>query len=55
MPQLNPAPWFLILLLSWTVLLLIFKTKILMSAPHSAPLTPDLLAHRTAPWTWPWI
>nr|YP_009711367.1 ATP synthase F0 subunit 8 [Plestiodon tunganus]QGA46909.1 ATP synthase F0 subunit 8 [Plestiodon tunganus] len=55
MPQLNPAPWFLILLLSWTVLLLIFKTKILTSAHYNAPLAPDLLTPHTTPWNWPWI
>nr|YP_010247324.1 ATP synthase F0 subunit 8 [Plestiodon capito]QIC20040.1 ATPase subunit 8 [Plestiodon capito] len=54
MPQLNPAPWFLILLLAWAVLLLIFKTKVLTSTPYSTPLPPDLLTHHTTPWNWPW-
>nr|ADW93434.1 ATPase 8 [Brachymeles boholensis] len=53
MPQLNPSPWFFILLLSWAVLLLVFKTKILTSAPHNSPMLPDLTAGQT-PWNWPW-
>nr|NP_008781.1 ATP synthase F0 subunit 8 [Plestiodon egregius]AEA37822.1 ATP synthase F0 subunit 8 [Plestiodon egregius]BAA79214.1 ATPase subunit 8 [Plestiodon egregius lividus] len=54
MPQLNPAPWLLILLLSWTVLMFIFKTKTLSSTPHNTPTAPDLLTHHTTPWNWPW-
>nr|YP_009048839.1 ATP synthase F0 subunit 8 [Plestiodon elegans]AID52465.1 ATP synthase F0 subunit 8 [Plestiodon elegans] len=54
MPQLNPAPWLLILLLSWTVVLLIFKTKILSSASYSTPSAPDLSTRHTTPWNWPW-
>nr|YP_010041661.1 ATP synthase F0 subunit 8 [Scincella reevesii]QPB14675.1 ATP synthase F0 subunit 8 [Scincella reevesii] len=54
MPQLNPSPWFLILLLSWITLLIIFKTKILLSTQPNNPTTPNLMAHHTAPWIWPW-
>nr|ADW93514.1 ATPase 8 [Brachymeles schadenbergi] len=54
MPQLNPSPWFLILLLSWAVLLLVFKSKILTSTPHNTPTLPDLAASHTTPWSWPW-
>nr|ADW93454.1 ATPase 8 [Brachymeles pathfinderi]ADW93458.1 ATPase 8 [Brachymeles pathfinderi] len=55
MPQLNPSPWFFILLLSWAVLLLIFKTKVLISMPHNNPMLPDLTTSHTTPWNWPWI
>nr|ADW93254.1 ATPase 8 [Brachymeles apus] len=55
MPQLNPAPWFLILTLSWVVLLLLFHTKILMMTPYNNPTTPDLTTHQTTHWNWPWI
>nr|YP_009723037.1 ATP synthase F0 subunit 8 [Sphenomorphus indicus]QGP73397.1 ATP synthase subunit 8 [Sphenomorphus indicus] len=53
MPQLNPAPWFFILLLSWITMLLIFKTKVLYSqTPNNT--TPKPLVHHIAPWNWPW-
>nr|ADW93290.1 ATPase 8 [Brachymeles bonitae] len=54
MPQLNPSPWFFILLLSWVTLLLIFKTKILTSTPHNPPMLPDMTTSHTTPWNWPW-
>nr|ADW93342.1 ATPase 8 [Brachymeles boulengeri boulengeri] len=54
MPQLNPSPWFFILLLSWTILLLIFKTKTLMSTPHNNPTLTDLTTTHMTPWNWPW-
>nr|ADW93238.1 ATPase 8 [Larutia seribuatensis] len=54
MPQLNPAPWLFIFLLSWITLLMIFKTKVLLSAQPNNPAAPDLLTHHTAPWNWPW-
>nr|ADW93402.1 ATPase 8 [Brachymeles muntingkamay]ADW93406.1 ATPase 8 [Brachymeles muntingkamay]ADW93410.1 ATPase 8 [Brachymeles muntingkamay] len=54
MPQLNPSPWFFILLLSWAVLLLIFKSKVLTSTPHNNPTAPDLADSHTTPWNWPW-
>nr|YP_009271637.1 ATP synthase F0 subunit 8 [Scincella vandenburghi]ANX10361.1 ATP synthase F0 subunit 8 [Scincella vandenburghi] len=54
MPQLNPAPWFFIMLLSWVTLLLIFKMKILFLTPLDNPTTPSHLAHHTTPWNWPW-
>nr|BCO16624.1 ATP synthase F0 subunit 8 [Scincus scincus] len=55
MPQLNPAPWFFILFMSWLVILSIFKTKVLLSCSHTSPTTPDLLTHHSTPWNWPWI
>nr|YP_009271750.1 ATP synthase F0 subunit 8 [Scincella huanrenensis]ANY28503.1 ATP synthase F0 subunit 8 [Scincella huanrenensis] len=54
MPQLNPAPWLFIFLLSWVVLLLIFKTKVTLLSPMNNPSMPAPLMHQTAPWNWPW-
>nr|BAD02170.1 ATPase subunit 8 [Eurypharynx pelecanoides] len=55
MPQLNPSPWFMILVFSWAVFLIIIPTKIMAHATSNQPtslqaptaLTPD-------PWNWPW-
>nr|YP_004061415.1 ATP synthase F0 subunit 8 [Protopterus aethiopicus]BAJ40854.1 ATPase subunits 8 [Protopterus aethiopicus] len=55
MPQLNPGPWLIILLISWLTLLLILLPKIL-SHKNSNPPTPqnqDKLF--LAPWNWPWL
>nr|QJQ26907.1 ATP synthase F0 subunit 8 [Muraenolepis orangiensis] len=54
MPQLNPAPWFMIFAFSWLVLLTILPPKIMMST------SPNELAHQsstippTTSWNWPW-
>nr|AAM98555.1 ATPase subunit 8 [Troglodytes aedon]AAM98567.1 ATPase subunit 8 [Troglodytes aedon]AAM98569.1 ATPase subunit 8 [Troglodytes aedon]AAM98571.1 ATPase subunit 8 [Troglodytes aedon]AAM98573.1 ATPase subunit 8 [Troglodytes aedon] len=54
MPQLNPNPWFFIMLTSWLTFSFIIQPKVLafvsMNPPSSkAPTTP-----KTTPWTWPW-
>nr|YP_002970984.1 ATP synthase F0 subunit 8 [Polychrus marmoratus]BAH70464.1 ATPase subunit 8 [Polychrus marmoratus] len=55
MPQLNPHPWFLILLLTWATTMLIFLTKTLNSK-HLNHLMPSSLQMKTPPsWTWPWF
>nr|BBU25843.1 ATPase subunit 8 [Pseudanthias squamipinnis] len=54
MPQLNPTPWFLILVFSWLVFLIILPPKV---TSHTFP---NELSHQTAhthetkPWAWPW-
>nr|AKJ76887.1 ATP synthase F0 subunit 8 [Petrosaurus thalassinus] len=54
MPQLNPSPWFLITLMTWTVLMTIFLNKALtMLYPNSPTETASETKH-TSPWTWPW-
>nr|YP_009092260.1 ATP synthase F0 subunit 8 [Nipponocypris koreanus]AHX80520.1 ATP synthase F0 subunit 8 [Nipponocypris koreanus]ALI15684.1 ATP synthase F0 subunit 8 [Squalidus gracilis majimae] len=54
MPQLNPNPWFAILVFSWIIFLTIIPTKILN---HTAPNEPTPMSeekHKTEPWDWPW-
>nr|AOS51722.1 ATP synthase F0 subunit 8 [Atrosalarias holomelas] len=54
MPQLNPAPWFMILFFSWLVFLIIIPPKILA---HKFPNEPSLTSAekaKTKSWTWPW-
>nr|YP_010271018.1 ATP synthase F0 subunit 8 [Rhodeus cyanorostris]UJY97969.1 ATP synthase F0 subunit 8 [Rhodeus cyanorostris]UWR82543.1 ATP synthase F0 subunit 8 [Rhodeus cyanorostris] len=54
MPQLNPNPWFMVLVFSWAIFLSIIPNKI------SNHLTPNDLVpanaekHETKPWDWPW-
>nr|AJW75186.1 ATP synthase F0 subunit 8 [Oostethus brachyurus] len=54
MPQLNPSPWFAILIFSWTVLATIVPMKIMA---HKSPNNPSALESDTPQnkfWSWPW-
>nr|WNH36850.1 ATP synthase F0 subunit 8 [Gonostoma atlanticum] len=53
MPQLNPSPWFLILLFSWATLLTMIPPKTLT---YIFPYEPTAISTntKTEPWNWPW-
>nr|WNH19830.1 ATP synthase F0 subunit 8 [Stomias danae] len=53
MPQLNPAPWFAILVFTWLVFLIVIPPKVLA---HTYPHEPSLNTEKTKtePWNWPW-
>nr|YP_001256943.1 ATP synthase F0 subunit 8 [Pagellus bogaraveo]YP_009479495.1 ATP synthase subunit 8 [Pagellus acarne]AVV92443.1 ATP synthase subunit 8 [Pagellus acarne]BAF63151.1 ATP synthase F0 subunit 8 [Pagellus bogaraveo] len=54
MPQLNPAPWFAILVFSWVIFLTILPLKV---GAHTFPNEPTLQSTdtpKTESWTWPW-
>nr|NP_739767.1 ATP synthase F0 subunit 8 [Caulophryne jordani]BAC23337.1 ATPase subunit 8 [Caulophryne jordani] len=54
MPQLNPAPWFTILLSTWLILLVVLTPKVLT---HTFPYAPDpatASTSKTQPWPWQW-
>nr|YP_010238471.1 ATP synthase F0 subunit 8 [Turnix tanki]QTE20527.1 ATP synthase F0 subunit 8 [Turnix tanki] len=54
MPQLNPNPWFLIMLASWLTFSLIIQPK-LLSFTSTNPLSNKThMPQKTSPWTWPW-
>nr|ABA39019.1 ATP synthase F0 subunit 8 [Leucopternis lacernulatus] len=54
MPQLNPAPWFLIMALSWLTLALIIQPKLLPFIPtNTQPTKPTTTTHIPS-WNWPW-
>nr|YP_009154883.1 ATP synthase F0 subunit 8 [Rhodeus fangi]AHJ91388.1 ATP synthase F0 subunit 8 [Rhodeus fangi] len=54
MPQLNPNPWFVILLFSWIIFLSVIPIKILnhITPNELTPVSPE--KHKTEPWDWPW-
>nr|AAM52474.1 ATP synthase 8 [Thryothorus nigricapillus] len=54
MPQLNPNPWFFIMLISWLTFSLIIKPKLLKFITMNPPSNKTPTAPSTAPWTWPW-
>nr|ADZ15109.1 ATP synthase subunit 8 [Celeus elegans]ADZ15114.1 ATP synthase subunit 8 [Celeus lugubris]ADZ15110.1 ATP synthase subunit 8 [Celeus elegans]ADZ15111.1 ATP synthase subunit 8 [Celeus elegans]ADZ15112.1 ATP synthase subunit 8 [Celeus elegans] len=54
MPQLNPNPWFFIMLLSWLTFSLMIQPK-LLSFPHTnLPTNKSPATTKTTPWAWPW-
>nr|YP_006666373.1 ATP synthase F0 subunit 8 [Repomucenus curvicornis]BAM36926.1 ATPase subunit 8 [Repomucenus curvicornis] len=54
MPQLNPSPWFLILVFSWLMFLTFLPSKI-MSYTFPNKLVPEAKETITkTPWNWPW-
>nr|YP_009407668.1 ATP synthase F0 subunit 8 [Pseudogobius fulvicaudus]AIX03628.1 ATP synthase F0 subunit 8 [Pseudogobius fulvicaudus] len=54
MPQLNPAPWFAILVFSWLVFLTIVIPKTLNHTSPNEPTTQNTQISKTDPWVWPW-
>nr|YP_001586139.1 ATP synthase F0 subunit 8 [Rhynochetos jubatus]ABO93087.1 ATP synthase subunit 8 [Rhynochetos jubatus]QNN84734.1 ATP synthase F0 subunit 8 [Rhynochetos jubatus] len=54
MPQLNPNPWFLIMLLTWSVFSLILQPKLLSFFTTNTPSNMTFTPTKTSPWTWPW-
>nr|YP_010000330.1 ATP synthase F0 subunit 8 [Certhia brachydactyla]QOD96203.1 ATP synthase F0 subunit 8 [Certhia brachydactyla] len=54
MPQLNPSPWFFIMLTSWLTFSLIIQPKLLSFVTTNPPSDKTPTTHSTTPWTWPW-
>nr|YP_001650779.1 ATP synthase F0 subunit 8 [Aulorhynchus flavidus]BAF74903.1 ATPase subunit 8 [Aulorhynchus flavidus] len=54
MPQLNPAPWFTLMIFSWLVLLIIIPPKVTAHVFPNTLTTQNALAHPKNTWTWPW-
>nr|YP_009363463.1 ATPase subunit 8 [Merops viridis]AOS52800.1 ATPase subunit 8 [Merops viridis] len=54
MPQLNPNPWFLIMLTSWLIWLLILQPKLLSFTTHNPPINKPSTTLKTSSWPWPW-
>nr|YP_009233230.1 ATP synthase F0 subunit 8 [Hemigaleus microstoma]AMB27110.1 ATP synthase F0 subunit 8 [Hemigaleus microstoma] len=55
MPQLNPNPWFLILLFTWIVFLTILPNKILNYSFSNDPALKNIEKSEPSPWNWPWL
>nr|AOS51664.1 ATP synthase F0 subunit 8 [Istiblennius dussumieri] len=54
MPQLNPAPWFMIFTLSWLVFLIIIPPKVLAHSFPNEPSPTSAEKPEVTPWNWPW-
>nr|QSQ87008.1 ATP synthase F0 subunit 8 [Sinocyclocheilus sp. n. YK-2021] len=54
MPQLNPGPWFMILVYAWLLFLAIIPTKVLNHISPNKPTSVSAKKHKTGSWYWPW-
>nr|QNK04317.1 ATP synthase F0 subunit 8 [Boops boops] len=54
MPQLNPAPWFAVLVFSWAVFLTILPPKVMAHVFPYDPALQNTDASSAQAWTWPW-
>nr|YP_009112008.1 ATP synthase F0 subunit 8 [Pyrrhocorax pyrrhocorax]AIB03712.1 ATP synthase F0 subunit 8 [Pyrrhocorax pyrrhocorax] len=54
MPQLNPNPWFFIMLTSWLTYSMIIQPKLLSFISMNPPSNKMQAAPTITPWTWPW-
>nr|AQU64371.1 ATP synthase F0 subunit 8 [Porzana fusca]BCD55821.1 ATP synthase subunit 8 [Zapornia fusca erythrothorax] len=54
MPQLNPHPWFYIMIMTWLTLSLIIQPKILSFLSTNPVHDKPAMSTKTNPWTWPW-
>nr|YP_004734377.1 ATP synthase F0 subunit 8 [Distichodus sexfasciatus]BAK40902.1 ATPase subunit 8 [Distichodus sexfasciatus] len=54
MPQLNPTPWFAILIFSWLIFLTIIPPKVMKHIFNNEPTTLSTKKLTPEPWNWPW-
>nr|YP_006460246.1 ATP synthase F0 subunit 8 [Lateolabrax maculatus]YP_009230386.1 ATP synthase F0 subunit 8 [Lateolabrax maculatus]YP_009646764.1 ATP synthase F0 subunit 8 [Lateolabrax japonicus]AFJ54014.1 ATP synthase F0 subunit 8 [Lateolabrax maculatus]AKJ83304.1 ATP synthase F0 subunit 8 [Lateolabrax maculatus]ALN11688.1 ATP synthase F0 subunit 8 [Lateolabrax japonicus]ALN11700.1 ATP synthase F0 subunit 8 [Lateolabrax maculatus]AMH85764.1 ATP synthase F0 subunit 8 [Lateolabrax maculatus] len=54
MPQLNPGPWFAILIFSWLVFLTVVPPKVMAHLFPSDPSMQNTEKSSTESWNWPW-
>nr|YP_009355511.1 ATP synthase F0 subunit 8 [Uranoscopus japonicus]BAX03816.1 ATPase subunit 8 [Uranoscopus japonicus]BBU26115.1 ATPase subunit 8 [Uranoscopus japonicus] len=54
MPQLNPSPWFYILVTSWMIFLTIIPPKLLTHAFPNKPAPKTPKERSVFNWNWPW-
>nr|YP_009164720.1 ATP synthase F0 subunit 8 [Psittacus erithacus]AJG35691.1 ATP synthase F0 subunit 8 [Psittacus erithacus] len=54
MPQLNPNPWFSIMIMSWLTFSLIIQPKVLAFVSTNPPTNKAPTTTKSNPWTWPW-
>nr|YP_004733476.1 ATP synthase F0 subunit 8 [Bunocephalus coracoideus]BAK42320.1 ATPase subunit 8 [Bunocephalus coracoideus] len=54
MPQLNPAPWFAILLFSWLIFLTVIPPKVLSHNFTNELTTLSVKSLKPKTWNWPW-
>nr|YP_006303318.1 ATP synthase F0 subunit 8 [Chiloscyllium griseum]AFC65025.1 ATP synthase F0 subunit 8 [Chiloscyllium griseum] len=54
MPQLNPHPWFMILLFSWLMFITILPKKVMKYSFNNEPTLKSTEKPKPESWNWPW-
>nr|YP_010133051.1 ATP synthase F0 subunit 8 [Proterorhinus semilunaris]QWE36517.1 ATP synthase F0 subunit 8 [Proterorhinus semilunaris]QWE37270.1 ATP synthase F0 subunit 8 [Proterorhinus semilunaris]QWE37322.1 ATP synthase F0 subunit 8 [Proterorhinus semilunaris] len=54
MPQLNPTPWFIMLVSCWIVLLILIVPKVLAHTYCNSPAHQSAHVPNTTSWAWLW-
>nr|BBB04433.1 ATPase subunits 8 [Ratabulus megacephalus]BBM90021.1 ATPase subunits 8 [Ratabulus megacephalus] len=54
MPQLNPGPWFAILLYAWLIFVVVIPSKVMAHLYPNDPAYQNAKNSPTPPWSWPW-
>nr|BBM35074.1 ATPase subunit 8 [Paraliparis sp. NSMT P92399] len=54
MPQLNPTPWFAVLIFSWLIFLIILPPKVIAHTFPNEPTLQNAKKPQTNSWIWPW-
>nr|AAC77754.1 ATPase subunit 8 [Roeboides dayi] len=54
MPQLNPMPWFGILVFSWLIFILVIPSKVLKHTFNYEPTPINTEKSKMSPWDWAW-
>nr|YP_009434353.1 ATPase subunit 8 [Odontobutis haifengensis]ATE80923.1 ATPase subunit 8 [Odontobutis haifengensis] len=54
MPQLNPAPWLMILMFTWLVFTTILPPKLLSHITPNKLTQQSTQSPKTEHWNWPW-
>nr|BAW88513.1 ATPase subunit 8 [Amblypharyngodon chulabhornae] len=54
MPQLNPLPWFSIMLFSWFILIVFMPTKVLSHVQPNDFIPMNAKLYNNLNWNWPW-
>nr|YP_010888032.1 ATP synthase F0 subunit 8 [Phylloscopus reguloides]WJJ67695.1 ATP synthase F0 subunit 8 [Phylloscopus reguloides] len=54
MPQLNPNPWFFIMLTTWLTFSFLIQPKLLTFVSTNPPSSKVPATPNTTPWPWPW-
>nr|YP_009685833.1 ATP synthase F0 subunit 8 [Fundulopanchax filamentosus]QDV92704.1 ATP synthase F0 subunit 8 [Fundulopanchax filamentosus] len=54
MPQLNPSPWFAIMIFAWLIFLIIIPPKVMAHTFTNDPSPQNANFLKTESWTWPW-
>nr|AFY11323.1 ATPase subunit 8 [Centromochlus existimatus]AFY11325.1 ATPase subunit 8 [Centromochlus existimatus] len=55
MPQLNPAPWFIILVFSWLIFFMVVPQKVLNHSFTNEITTLSTKNLKYNIWDWPWL